>query len=181
MKTTHWQNYNRSQHAMLDPALKEWLLYSGSFMQRLQDSGIREPSVEVLGQKWQFATSDEKNLLNVSTRTYVLVRDVIIKSQEAVWMVARTVFPAQTLTGKERQLAHLKNRSLGSVLFAYPSLSRSDFEITQLFSCMDEYQKINQITPLSESMLWARRSVFHVNHKPLLLTEVFMPEISGVL
>jgi chorismate--pyruvate lyase len=81
------------------------------------------------------------------------------------------------LTGEEQALAHLKERSLGSVLFKNPALQRSEFEIACLKPRMFLHSKA--ITAVEQSLpdLWARRSLFSLPGKSLLLTEVFLPDM----
>ncbi len=78
-----------------------------------------------------------------------MVREVLIKSDDTVWMYARTIFPRDILQGKWQQLAHLQNRSLGSVLFADPDVRRGEFEIGLLASDMAWHQEIAQFADIS--------------------------------
>jgi chorismate lyase len=142
------------------PLLTTWLLCASSFMQRLKNHGIANARIQVLRENWCMPALDECLKLNIPSRRFALVREVLIDSDEGQWMYARTVIPQTTLTGKERRLRLLKNRSLGSVLFKDPSMVRSPFEFTRV-----------------DGKLWARRSEFHLGNKPLLLTEIFFPGI----
>jgi chorismate--pyruvate lyase len=175
-----WQSYHSLRHlhhACISPLLLDWLLDQGSFVERLKAYGVASPRVEVTTQRWQVPMRDERDWLVLPDRVYALVREVFIYSDDIVWMFARSVFPTKSLTGKERQLAHLKNRSLGSVLFKNPSLERSPFELASFHAGMAWYDKINQRVELEASAVWGRRSLFHINNKPLLLSEVFLPSI----
>lgn len=144
----------------IPPQWSAWLLHKGSFMQRLRAHGVVQPQIQVLQQYWGFPLPTEKACLSMPVRTYALIREVLIWSTEKKWMLARTVFPRATLTGTERQLARLKNRALGAVLFKHPSIQRSHFDIARLADG------------------WARRSLFFLRNKPLLLTEVFLHDIT---
>jgi chorismate--pyruvate lyase len=157
--------------------LTHWLLYSGSFMQRLKQHDINETHVTVLKQGWQYPAHDEKAYLNILPRQYVLIREVLICSQEKKWMYARTILPQHTLTGKQQCLARLKNRSLGSVIFKDPSMQRSDFEVACIYPDTSWHDYISRQTNSVTDPLWARRSIFTVQKKPLLLTEVFLPDM----
>jgi chorismate--pyruvate lyase len=168
----NWKNY-RLLEDQIPENLKEWLLYAGSFIQRLKQHGIPSPKVQVINQSWQTPHADEREILNLAPRSYALVREVLIYSQEAQWMLARTVFPKKTLTGAERRLKHLKNRSLGSVLFKDPYLQRSEFELAVINPQYVTSKKINNF----QEDTWGRRSLFNINHKNLLLIELFLPDI----
>lgn len=178
MKEIIWKPYHLLQ---LPPSadLSRWLLHTGSFIQRLQQFGIAG-LVHVLNERWQLPLPTERQLLNLPYRTYARVREVLIDSAEGKWMFARTVIPAITLTGKEQQLANLKNRSLGSILFNHAAMTRSEFEFTCLHPEMGWHEKICQHIPAFNQKLWARRSVFHLDNKPLLLSEIFSPEIKAL-
>ncbi len=160
--------------------LHTWLFYPGSFMQRLRACGAQNPKVNVLRQQWLFPLLDEKLQLDIPPRTYALVREVLIFSEQKKWMFARTVFPRETLTGNERCLARLKSRSLGSVLFRDPNLQRSEFEIACVHSNTQWYEDITKNCNIraGENDMWARRSLFVLQHKSLLLTEVFLPDMN---
>jgi chorismate--pyruvate lyase len=138
-------------------AIQKWLTDPGSFMKRLKKHGVYDARVTVLKQEWQYPDSQERKILQLPLRTYVLVREVMIHSGKKIWMRARTVFPQQALTGKFRQLKNLKSRSLGSVLFKEKNLLRSEFEFFKL-----------------KKETWGRRSQFLVGDKKILLTEIFL-------
>lgn len=175
-----WRNDHFLNDLALSPALRDWLLHPGSFMQRLRDFGVEHTRIEVLQQDWQFPENDEQEKLNISSASDVFVREVLILNEDKMWMFARTVIPRATLTGKLHQLAQLKNRALGSVLFDIPHLERSKFVVAALQPGMQWHEKIShQLAPYTiiKSHLWARRSIFSLQNKSLLLTEVFLPDI----
>jgi chorismate--pyruvate lyase len=173
-----WQkNPNISE---LPPHLSPWLFYPGSFMQRMREQSVHEPRVVVLRQQWRFPLPDEKSRLNIASRSYALIREVLILSAEKKWMYARTVFPQATLTGKQRCLARLKNRSLGSVLFSDPDTQRSEFEIAKIHPHTAWHDYVAEQAKIKSEELWARCSIFTIQHKALLLTEIFLPDMSLV-
>lgn len=156
---------------------REWLFNRGSFIERLKSHGIKHPEIVVLKQTWENPQPCERKALKIASRQFVLVREVLIKSIEGTWMVARAIFPKATLTGAERRFLHLKDHSLGSVLFRYPDLQRSDFEMV----CIDKnaawHQVIKKFVSIQDEKLWARRSIFTVRNKLILLSEVFLPDV----
>lgn len=152
-----------SKHRSL--ALQSWLEDGGSFIQRLKKHGL-QPQVVVLREYWGFPEPAEAAGLGVPSRRYVYVREVEIRHKNEPLMFARTVIPAETLTGHERILAHLGTRSLGSVLFSYPGVQRSPFEI-----------KACHLPHYASSDLWERQSFFIINGKVLLLREVYLPAL----
>ncbi|MDR3478251.1 MAG: chorismate lyase [Gammaproteobacteria bacterium] len=180
MKSSTWRPVKLLHQSIPRPELYEWLLHKGSFMQRLKHHGVKSARIDVVSHALQQPTLDERKILCIEPRLLALVREVVISSDEGVWMFARTVFPLPTLTGAERQLAHLKNRALGSKLFKDPTMQRSEFELASLTPEMAWYEKVKCFTATNASQLWARRSLFHIKNKPLLLSEVFLPAIQNL-
>ncbi len=145
--------------------LQSWLEDGGSFIQRLKKHRL-QPQVFVLKEGWVLPEPAEQAALELPSRRCVFVREVEIRDQKEPLMFARTVIPIATLTGQERILAHLGSRSLGSVLFAYPKMDRSPFEI-----------KTCRLPHYASSELWERQSLFILKGKILLLREVFLPRL----
>lgn len=175
----NWQPY-QSELQDLDPKMQEWLLYPGSFMQRLREQGVKNPAVQVLHEDWQVPFNSEKKLLSLDHDATALIREVLISCEATTYMYARSIFPRATLEGKLKELAHLENRSLGSVLFQDPSLQRSEFEIACLIPGTTSHQQVIQHIKTENGIaapLWARRSKFTLENKELLLTEVFLPAV----
>lgn len=164
------------QHDEIPCLWRAWLLHAGSFMQRLVQHGVSDARIQLLNQRWQLPRPEERQLLDMDFRAYALIREVLILSTGNAWMFARTVFPRHTLTGQQ-QLARLKNRSLGSVLFKDPALQRSEFAIAYLQPEQRWHANIVQVVGHTLPDLWARRSLFTLQGKSLLLTEVFLPDI----
>jgi chorismate--pyruvate lyase len=172
----HWQSYSalsESPPAKLIP----WLLDPDSFMQRLRQHAIHSAKVQVLEQTWQFPNGSERHSLDLPARQYGLVREVVISSPQQKWMFARTIFPRTTVTGSEQRLGNLKSRALGTLLFNKANTVRGAFEFTVIKSGESWHKKIVQATQVEPPEFWARRSVFSIKHKSLLLCEIFLPDL----
>lgn len=177
-----WKKQETLQESAVSSHMQTWLLHAGSFMQRLKERGACNPVIEVLSQEWQSAEAWECAVLNLELQTEVLVREVLILSEGKYWMFARSIFPRDTLTGEEAALAHLKTRPLGSFLFNHPDMKRSEFAFAYVAPNMRWHQKIkNAICTFchlnEQKEIWSRYSVFHLQQKSLLLTEVFLPDV----
>lgn len=147
---------------------RPWLEDQGSLTQRLTRAANGEFSVRVLSQHWSCPSADEARALNMPVRQIALIREVELLGRNGEpWVYARSVLPASTLTGRERRLRLLGSRSLGSLMFRDPSLSRSPLVSARLH---DEQGQT----------YWARRSVFRLHNKPLLVCEVFLPAMEHV-
>ncbi|HLB58270.1 MAG TPA: chorismate lyase [Gammaproteobacteria bacterium] len=155
--------------------LRDWVSYKGSLIKRLKKCGVEDVCVELLEQTWKLPDVDERNVLAIRFREFALVREVFIRTKEKYWIFARTIFPRQTLTGRERCFLRLKNKSLGSILFKDTTLQRSEFEMMCLRAGTLQHKKISQTIKRILPDLWARRSLFYLHGKSLLLTEIFLP------
>lgn len=123
--------------------------------------------VEVLWQGWRKINQQEALLLgshgnhgNHGNHGVAWCRDValIVKGEARVY--ARTCMPKNTLTGHESQLKNMRNKPLGAYLFQHPHMRRGE---------ISAYRIANNELSLS----WARRSVFYLRNKPILVTEAF--------
>ncbi|MCC2666398.1 MAG: chorismate--pyruvate lyase [Gammaproteobacteria bacterium] len=172
-----WEKLSVWQKRAIKLPWQAWLLHGGSFMQRLVQHGVADTRIKILSEGWQRPKQEESVLLRTDPPIRVFVREVLICNEQQSWMFARTVIPREMLTGEEEALAHLKERSLGSVLFKNPALKRSEFEVACLKPHMFLHSKA--VSAVEESLpdLWARRSVFSLPGKSLLLTEVFLPNM----
>ena len=168
----------KKQESEIPLPFRAWVMHAGSFMQRLVQQGVNDAHVQVLRQRWMCPKLEERQLLGIEKGVHALVREVLILSEQSQWMFARTVIPRSTLTGEEQQLAHLNNRPLGSVLFKDPTMKRGEFEIACLQPGEQWHAKISEVTGLLLPDLWARRSLFTLQGKSLLLAEVFLPDIA---
>ncbi len=172
-----WEKLSVWQKKGIKLPWQAWLLHTGSFMQRLVQHGVNDARIQVLSERWKQPRQEESVLLKMDSQIPVLVREVLIFNEQQSWMFARTVIPGDMLTGEEQALAHLKEHSLGSVLFKNPALQRSEFEIACLKHSMFLHAKAASAVDQSLPDLWARRSLFSLPGKSLLLTEVFLPDM----
>ena len=170
-----WQpkpaNSEPHHHAIPEP-YKNWLLDSGSLTKRLKSICNQSFRVEVLHQDWAIPTCSEQQFLSCN-QELANIREVLLLVDEHPLVFARSVLPASSLTGSNRELLNLGTRPLGEYLFSQASLKRGGIEIEQL--------PANQFNPHLEKpyhleSAWARRSLFYLNEKPISVCEVFLPE-----
>lgn len=185
MQLPHWGNFNQ-YFLPLPPQVKSWLLDEGSLTQRIvkycQQSGCGPFRVQVVLQKSGRPMVDEAKRLQIQSREHALIREVVLYCSDIPLVFARSVIPFKTLTGKQRILANLGNRSLGAYLFAQPDLKRDPIEIARLNFNQDRFssiimEKVTGCKGQTDVPLWARRSVFSLNSKSLMVYEVFLPQI----
>ena len=107
------------------------------------------------------------------------MREVELVCCEEVWVRARSVIPVKTLTGEETQLKHLGNKPLGAFLFASRAMKRKNIELARFSNTGTSRlgSSIDDGDLASAAHGYARRSVFLLHEKPLLVSEFFLPEM----
>ena len=101
-------------------------------------------------------TTDEQKCLPISERYWL--REVIMYGDNIPWLIGRTLIPEETLTDNDKQLVDIGRVPLGRYLFSHENLTRDYIEMG------------------SSADRWVRRSLLRLSEKPLLLTEIFLPE-----
>ncbi len=161
--------------------LADWLLDSGSLTQRLRQVCLGQFRVRVLWQGWNRPSYDEARVLGVRLDARVWIREVQLLGNEQPWVFARTLIPAQTLSGCGRRLTQLGTRPLGEVLFADPGVRRGPVEVARIVFGQRLHQRAFTGLVESSDTLWGRRSVFWIADRPLLVCEIFLPDLPVVL
>ncbi|MGS2723568.1 chorismate--pyruvate lyase family protein [Porticoccus sp. GXU_MW_L64] len=171
-----WRSYRRVPRNSIPQSLRPWLLDQGSLTERLIAASDNCFRVQVLNQRWQLPRLSECRLLNLPGRHHALVREVILYGRDQPWVYARSVLPITTLTGRLRAMRQLDNRPLGALLFNDPTMKRTPMEIACLTAG-------NSVVPAQlgelQHPLWGRRSVFRLDSKPLMVSEIFLPAFPG--
>ncbi len=167
-----WRNARCHGSPTLPTALRPWLLDRGSLTQRLIAASNGCFRVRVLHQQIARPQFSETRVLAMPRGHLALIRQVILYGCDQPWVFARSVLPLSSLTGRLRLLRKFDDRPLGDYLFREPGLRRGELEIT----CQSPASAVLP-KEFSEGRdaLWGRRSVFFVDHKPLLISEFFLP------
>ncbi|MFN3594217.1 MAG: chorismate--pyruvate lyase family protein, partial [Thiobacillaceae bacterium] len=106
-----------------------------------------------------------------------LIREVMLLCDEHPLVFAHSVIPRAGLAGPWRSLSRLGNRPLGEALFADPRIVRHPLQYRRLDRRHPLYHSAVRHLSVRPSWLWARRSVFCRDGYPILVTEVFLPEV----
>jgi len=137
----------------------------GSLTARLKARFGGSFRVEVLRQDYASPTVDERELLGLRAHEVAWIREVALWGGGEVVVRARSVLPLATLRGRTRRLKGLQNRPLGAAIFANPTLLRQRVEIASL--ALDD-------STTQSKRVWARRSLFSLGGKRLLVIEAFL-------
>lgn len=179
---TSWVKELQQLPQSLPSELTEWLLEQGFITGKAREKGAHM-QVTLLTNEWQMPWPWEENLLTSSTNPregqsiekQCLIREICMEGNREPWWFARTVIPEATLNDHGKQLLSLGTMPIGEFLFKQPDLVRTPFDFALIKPEQVEFQHIHQFGFADKTSLWARRSVFHFDHKQLLLTEVFLP------
>ncbi|AFH93542.1 TPA: chorismate lyase [Providencia stuartii] len=136
----------------------DWLHELGSMTKRLEQHCQR---VTVVPYTQRYVTQEalsEEEAACLPVSEYYWLREVIMYGDNIPWLLGRTLIPQETLTGEDRKLIDIGAVPLGRYLFSHDNLSRDYIHIGQ------------------QNLRWIRRSLLRLSEKPLLLTELFLPE-----
>jgi chorismate--pyruvate lyase len=128
-------------------------------------------------QAWGRPQPGERRLLHLRRGTGALVREVELHCAGRPWVFARTLIPPVSLRGAGRRLARLRDRPLGAVLFADPGVQRGPVEVARLLPQHLLFRRAAASLVGHPPLLWARRTLFYMAGRPLLINEVFLPEL----
>lgn len=153
-----------------------WLLKRGSLTQHIQRC-CEKFRVRLVNQRLAQPHSDERGLLGLREGEWALVREVFLYCGDDPVVFGRSVLPMKHLRGDWRALGELGDRPLGAALFANPLIQRTRLRFRQLDRQHALYRSAWQALHALPDQLWARRSLFILGGKPILVTEVFLPDI----
>ena len=177
----HWIAVDYASILHIPDNTREWLLDSASLTMRIknhcQAGQMGNFSVKLVHQGMGIPSNDEVQRLKLNHRRYALIREVLLYCGATPVIFARTVIPIKTLSGPQRQLGHLGNRPLGEFLFAQPALQRDAMEVAVLKTGHQLHDIAAHSLDKNIGQVWARRSIFRLRHKPLLVAEVFLPDL----
>ena len=174
-----WSRYERWTRGQIPHMLLPWLLDSGSLTDRLKKACAGCFEVRVMDEGWHRPRLDEARALGMPGSQIGWIRQVQLLCDGIPWVFARTVVPVTTLSGAQRQLAHLGNRPLGAFLFADPGMRRGPVELACIRKGQAMFSEASSGLKRKPAEVWGRRSVFRVGGKPLLVAELFLLAVKG--
>lgn len=173
-----WLLLRRGALSGLDPAQRPWLQDDSSLTRRVVaacgDPGF---SVRLVSQRRARPLAGEARLLGMQRCRLALVREVELLCGGEPWVFARTLIPLSSLRGQARRLAFLGERPLGAVLFADPTTIRRRVEVAKIGPRHPLFAAAVRNLDHSPEVLWGRRTLFEYGRRPLLVNEIFLPEI----
>ena len=159
-----------------NPALRPWLHDHGSLTQRIQQR-CKKFSVQPVRSGLARIAFDEATLLGIAPHRLAYSREVFLFADGQPVVFAHSTTACEHLHGAWKAMSGLGNRSLGSLLFTHPLVIRQPLRFKALRSHHPLYRSATQTLGAAPDTLWARRSLFTLHGAPLLVTEVFFPQI----
>jgi len=174
----HWIDQEQFRRTLMPATVRMWLYDQGSLTAALK-CACRSPrfQVRVLHQGWGRPLYSEARVLGSRSGAIAIVREVELHCDGVPWVFARTLIPASSLRGSARRLAHLGERPLGEVLFSDRRMQRGVMEMARLSSRHRLFQSAVARLPKRPGAIWGRRTLFHMGRHPLLVNELFLPDI----
>ncbi len=120
---------------------------------------------------------DELQPLGLTAGRLAVIREVLLVCGGRPLVYAHSVIPEAGIRGPWRSLSSLGNKPLGEALFADPLVERHPLSFKRLDRRHPLYHGAHRHLAESSRYLWARRSVFALDEHPILVTEVFLPEV----
>jgi chorismate--pyruvate lyase len=120
---------------------------------------------------------DEAVLLGVVQPHLAWSREVFLYADGRPVVFAHSACARQHLRGAWAAVSGLGNRPLGTLLFTHPLVERRPLHYKALRGAHPLYRRAAAVLGHPPDRLWARRSLFYLRDAPLLVTEIFLPEI----
>jgi len=171
-----WKTNHPGTHRLIPEQAASWIYEPESITRRLRCLYNNQVDVELLFHQHSLPFLSENQLLKQSSQHYSLIREVMLKSNGKPLILARTVIPIKTLHGAQRILSRLGNKPLGEVIFSYPKLQRLEMQVCKIASS-HWLPEITNRTNVHDS-IWARRTIYAIKNRQLLVSEFFLPEIT---
>ncbi|GAD77615.1 putative chorismate--pyruvate lyase [Vibrio azureus NBRC 104587] len=153
-----WQNPNSFEYP--SERTRHWLEEQGSLSRRLsqacQNFTVSQVHNHIV--KAESLSSEESQLLSEQD---CLLREVILRGDERDWIIGRTLIPNSTLIDQQYDLTQQGEIPLGITVFSAANVERDALQVGWAY--------------LGTQRFLARRSRLWMNHKPMLVAELFLP------
>lgn len=157
----------------------KWLVDKGSLTRRLQNASSNFAVRPVFSCRHK-PLPDESEMLGLQSRQRALIREVYLLCNHEPVVFAHSVLPYKSLRGVWARLGKLGNKPLGAMLFSNPRVSRTPLEFKKLSCQHPLYRRAAANLEIDSGELWARRSVFFLKNSSILVTEIFLPQVTSL-
>ncbi|WP_428773633.1 chorismate lyase [Vibrio sp.] len=137
-----------------------WLLEPGS-LSRLLERHCQTLSVDLLHNGEIPAAQLDQQEIELLSAESCLLRKVVLSGDLHAWVLGRTLIPRSSLLDQPYDLAQQGEIPLGLTVFSAENVTRDAMQVGWI-DC-------------EQGRLLARRSRLWMNHKPMLVAELFLP------
>ena len=170
----HWRPRRVPVGGPVPRRLRPWVEEPGSLTRRLRALSGPAFRVHVIAEAWRRGWPDERHRLGLRGPARLWLREVMLCRGDVPLVYARSVMPANTLRGPLRRLRRLGRQPLGALLFGRYPVARGGIEVAPVTT---RSRLGRRTVACGGSPAWARRSVFRIAGRPLLVTEVFLQSL----
>jgi chorismate--pyruvate lyase len=139
---------------------EKWVMEQGS-LSRLLGSYCQGLTVDLLHNKMVKAGNLNQQEIELLAHEPCLLRKVVLKGDGEAWVLGRTLIPLSSMEDQQYDLSQQGDIPLGLTVFSAENVKRDALQV----GWAD--------TP--EGKMLARRSRLWMNHKPMLVAELFLP------
>ncbi len=174
-RSPSWRPLGAPLPASMPRHLRAWIREPGSLTRRIRGIAGERFAFRRLGEGWALPAHDEVLGLALATGRYAWTREVWLGLGQTPQIFGRTVVPPDLVDGPLAGLKRLGDRPLGELIFGRHRLRRGALGVARLRpgDWLHERAQARTGMPATDE-LWARRSVFRVDERGLLVTEVFL-------
>ncbi|MFO1419118.1 MAG: chorismate lyase [Methylotetracoccus sp.] len=155
-------------------AVASWLTEPDSLTRRIRSFCGSAFRVHVLGEHWLKPFRGEAAELGLHEHGLAWIREVALYAGPTPVVLARTVIPRDTLSGRHSLVSRLGTRPLGEWLFANRGLRRLSLEAVRVNA--ERWRESAGVGTIT-GPVWGRRSLYAVARDTLLVSEFFLPEL----
>lgn len=167
-----WRSPEELTPGTIPTAVAPWILENNSMTKRVQNAAPTEFEFSIKQQGWGRMYKDEALYIQAEFNTRAYVRDVLLQSQDKVWVYGRSVLPHTTLEGMGKEfLLKIQTRPLGEVLFGEYETYRNSLKVAKLTKQDCGYVMAQEMLPAADEY-WARRSLLFLYDKPIIITDI---------
>lgn len=156
--------------------LSAWLASPGSLTRRIRRA-CGDFRVRRMRQHAARPHADEAGPLGLGAFRLALVREVVLMGDGRPLVFGHSVVARGYLRGPWRSVRFLGSRPLAEALYLDPTIRREALAFCRLDRRHPLYRRICKDLGAMPPTLWARRSLFRRQGAPLMVTEVFLPDI----
>ncbi len=172
----NWQNKEILRNKIKNKELSRFLFENGSLSRLIQTKFKGRFHIGIINESWMMPMCYEKKILSLRDNEIAFIRESYLNCDNKKLVYARTIIPKQTLKRKNQNLTRLGQKPLGEILFRNDKIYRDDIKFARITRLNKLHSRAKGNCNIS-SDLYSRQSLYYIKNKPLLVFEVFLPDI----